>query len=131
MTLQRDKLVDENEDDEEDEVTSGKPSVINEETKQPIFADNHSSVQFVAESRPESKTLMNGEDEMGLPRQLISMKPSIKEPTSHESSKVILNFQKSICSAKDSFGTKKSVMTNPKETESLSKDLKIKTSSLK
>ena len=59
------------------------------------------------------------------------MKPSIKEPTSHESSKVILNFQKSICSAKDSFGTKKSVMTNPKETESLSKDLKIKTSSLK
>ena len=96
MILPRDKLVDENEndDDEEEEVSSGKQSVINEEAKQPIFADNHSSVQFVAESRPESKTFINGEDEMGLPRQLINMKPNLKETNtnSHESSKVVLNF---------------------------------------
>ena len=40
MILQRDKLVDDLEDEDNDEVTSGRPSVINEEGKQPMFGDN-------------------------------------------------------------------------------------------
>ena len=68
MIIHRDKLLDENEngeEEEEDEVTSGRQSVINEETKPPMFADNQSSVQYIQESRPESKVLTNIEDELG------------------------------------------------------------------
>ena len=51
MTINQDKLLDENEnceeEEEEEDVTSGRQSVINEEEKPPMFADNQSSVQYV------------------------------------------------------------------------------------
>ena len=47
-----------------------------------MFADNQSSVQYVPESRPESKVLINTEDESGAQKHFISMKASIKEPIS-------------------------------------------------
>ena len=50
MTINQDKLLDENEnceEEEEEDVTSGRQSVINEEAKPPMFADNQSSVQYV------------------------------------------------------------------------------------
>lgn len=49
MTIHWDKLLDENEngEEEEEEVTSDRQSIINEEAKPPMFADNQSSVQYV------------------------------------------------------------------------------------